>query len=449
MKKKFSVLINKKIKKFNKTIFVENDKSISHRALLISSQCIGPSILEGILESEDVKNTIVCLKKLGVKIIKKKEKYIVYGNGLGSFKKPHKNYLYVGNSGTLARMIISLIATQQDLKVKISGDSSLNKRDMKRIIEPLSKIGCIFYPKNKTTLPLTIQGTSLPLAQKHYEVLGSAQVKSAILLAGLNTFGETSIVEKKISRNHTENLLKSINANIKIKKIYDGNLISLKGKENLNAFNLKIPGDPSSAAPFITLALLTKGSRLMIKNINCNPTRIGFIKILKKMNANIKIINLKKKSGEIIGDILIKSSSLKPIICPKKLVPSAIDEFPLLFVVASKIKGITKFSGIRELRHKESDRIKNIQKGFNQIGIKTKSTIDTLKIYGNPNIKMKKTLKIFSNNDHRIAMSFFCLGKLLEGKTEIKNFETVNTSFSKFLTTMKKIGAKYEIKTKS
>jgi len=446
MNEKFSVLIKNKIKKFDKTISVENDKSISHRALLVASQCLGPSSLKGILESEDVNNTIICLKKLGVRIVKKNKKYIVYGNGLGSFRKPNRNQLYVGNSGTLARMLIALIATHPNLKVKVSGDHSLNRRDMKRIIEPLSKIGCNFYPRGKTTLPLTIEGTGMPLAQKHFEALGSAQVKSAILLAAINTHGITTVEEKKISRNHTENLLATIKASIKIKKLKRSNLISLKGQENLSCFNLEIPGDPSSAAPFIILTLLTAGSKLLIKNVNCNPTRIGFIKILKKMNANIKIKNLKKKSGEPVGNIFVKSSFLKPINCPKELVPSLIDELPFLFVIASVIKGVTKFSGINELRHKESDRIKSMEIGLNQIGIKTKSTINSLKIYGNPNIQMNKTLRIFSKKDHRIAMSFFCLGKLLNGNVEINNFETVNTSFSKFLFTMKKIGAKYEIK---
>ena len=446
MNKKFSVLINKRINKFNKTILVESDKSISHRALLISSQCIGLSHLHGILESEDVNNTINCLKKLGVKIIKKNKKYIVYGNGLGSFKKPNKNQLYAGNSGTLARMLIALLSTQSNLKIKIVGDSSLNKRDMGRVIEPLSKIGCNFYPKGKLNLPITIEGTNMPLAQHHIEKIGSAQVKSAILLAALNTPGITTIEEEKISRNHTENLLAAIKANIKIKKLKKGKLISLKGQKNLTGFNLKIPGDSSSAAPFIVLALLSNKSKLLIKNVNCNPTRLGFIKILKKMNANIKIKNLKKRTEELIGNILVKSSNLKPINCPKNLVPSAIDEFPLLFVLASKINGVSKFSGIGELRHKESDRIRNMEIGLNQIGIKTKSTTDSLKIFGNPNANIKKTLKVFSKKDHRIAMSFFCLGQLIKGRVEINNFETVNTSFSKFLVTMKKIGAKYEIK---
>ena len=446
MYRKFSVLIKNKINKINKTIIVESDKSISHRALLISSQCIGQSNLEGVLESEDVKNTINCLKKLGVKILKNKKKYTVYGNGLSSFKKPKNNLLYAGNSGTLARMLIALLTTNSNLKVKIFGDSSLNKRDMSRIIEPLSKIGCNFYPKGKKTLPLVIEGTNYPLALNHVENIGSAQVKSAILLAALDTPGTTTIEEKKISRNHTENILAQIKAGIKVKKVKGKNFISLEGQQNLNSFNLKIPGDPSSAAFFIVLALLTSNSKLVIKNINCNPARTGFIKILKKMKANIKIKNLKKRSGELIGDIVAKSSQLKPIKCPKKLVPLAIDEFPLLFIVASITKGISKFAGINELRHKESDRIKNVEIGLKQIGIKTKSTLDSLTIFGNPKAKATKKLKIFSKKDHRIAMSFFCLGQLLEGNVEISNFETVNTSFSKFLSTMKKIGATYEIK---
>jgi len=448
MNKKISVLLNKKIRKFHKTITVESDKSISHRSLLLASQCIGISKIENILESEDVHNTIICLKKLGVKIQKKNKDYLVYGNGLASFKKPAGNTLYTGNSGTLARMLFGIIGTQSNLKIKITGDYSLNKRDMKRIIVPLSKIGCNFYPKNKTTLPLTIEGTGMPLAQRHIETIGSAQVKSAILLAALNTHGITEVEVKKISRDHTENLLSIINADIKIKKLKTSCLISLKGKKNLTCFKTKIPGDPSSSAPFVILALLAKKSKLLIKNINCNPTRIGFINILKKMNANIKLKNKKKNYGELVGDIMITSSSLKSVNCPKHLIPSAIDEFPLLFVAASVAKGTSKFGGISELRHKESDRIKSMEVGLNYVGIKTKSTEDTLTIFGNPNIKFKKILKVNPQEDHRIAMAFFCLGQILDLKIEISNFETVNTSFSKFLNIMKKIGAKFEIKKK-
>ena len=195
--------------------------------------------------------------------------------------------------------------------------------------------------------------------------------------------------------------------------------------------------------------MLTKGSSLKIKNININPFRSGFIKVLKKMNGNIKIYNLKKKFGEMVGDIIVKSSKLRPINFPKREIISTIDEFPILFIIASQIKGVSTFTNIGELRKKESDRIKSVEVGFKRIGIKTISTINSLKIYGNPNIKIKKALEIYPKDDHRIAMSFFCLAQLLDGKMTIHNFETVDTSFPKFLTLMKnKIGAKFEIKKK-
>ena len=445
MNKKFSVYLNSKIKKFNKSIYVEGDKSISHRALMIASQCMGISSIKGILESEDLLNTVKCLRALGVKILKKNKNYLVYGNGLGSFRKPSKKNLYCGNAGTLVRLLSGLLATS-NFKVNLTGDNSLKKRPMRRIIEPLSKIGANFFPEKKNTLPLSIEGTSMPLAQKFEEKIGSAQIKSSILLAALNTPGITTI-QAMPSRDHTENLLKYINADIKVKKIKNKNLITLKGTKNLFNFDLEIFGDQSSCGPFIILTLLTPNSKLIIKNVNCNPTRLGFVKILKKMNAKIKITNLRKKYGEFVGNLVCKSSpNLKPINCPKKLVPFAIDEFPLLFILSSLIKGKSKWNGISELRAKEADRIKIMESGLKKVGIKTKSTKSSLTITGNPNIQIEKTLHIFPSNDHRIAMAFFCLKQLVNGKVLIHGFECVKTSFPKFLITMKKIGARYEIK---
>jgi len=449
MTKKISVLINKKINKYNKKIKVGSDKSLSLRTVILASQCIGVSKIKNLLESEDVLNCINALKKLGVKIIKKNNIYFVYGNGLNSFKtKNNLIKIYVGNSGTSARLLSGLLSTQNG-KFYLYGDKSMNKRDMSRAIEPLEKIGCFFYPKKKLTLPLIIEGTSMPLAQKHTEKKGSAQIKSLILLSALSTPGTTTIEEKKASRNHTELLLKKINADIKIKKLKRGNLITLRGQKNLYSFNYTIFSDPSSASFLIALTLLTPNSKLIIKDVICNSTRIGFLKILReKMNANIKIKNLKKVAGEPVGDIFIKSSVLKSVKCPKELVPSLIDEFCILFVIAALTKGLSKFSGINELRHKESDRIKNMEENFNKIGIKTKSTNDSLQIYGNPNIKIKKKLNIFSNGDHRIAMSWAILGLLVGGKIKIHNFETVNTSFPNFIKLIKNIGGKIEIEKK-
>jgi len=449
MKKKISVSINKKINKFNKIIIVGSDKSLSLRSLMLASQCIGISTIKNLLESEDVLNCIKALKKLGIKINKKNNIYYVYGNGLNSFKINNKlTKIYVGNSGTTARLLSGLLSTQSN-KFYLYGDKSMNKRDMSRVIEPLEKIGCFFYPKKKTTLPLILEGTSMPLAQKHIERKGSAQIKSLILLSALSTPGITTIEEEKRSRNHTEIFLKRINADIKIKKLKKGNLITLRGQKNLYSFNYTIFSDPSSASFLIALTLLTPNSKLIIKDVICNSTRIGFLKILKeKMKGNIKIKNIRKISGESVGDIYVSSSNLKPVICPKELVPSLIDEFCILFAIGAMTKGISKFTGINELRHKESDRIKSMENGFKKIGIKTISTKDSLKIYGNPNIKIKKEINIFSNGDHRIAMSWAILGLLLGGKLKIHNFETVNTSFPNFIKLIKKIGGQIEIKKK-
>ena len=447
MKKKISILINSKIKEFNKTIKVAADKSLSLRALMLASQCIGVSKIRNLLESEDVLNCLKVLRILGVKIVKKNDTYFVYGNGLNSFKTKKKvTEIFVGNSGTTARLLSGLLSTHVG-KFYLYGDKSMNKRDMSRVIEPLEKIGCFFYPPKKLTLPLTLEGTSMPLAQKHIEKRGSAQTKSLILLSALSTPGITTIEEKKISRNHTELFLRKINADIKVKKLKKGNLITLRGQKNLYAFNYTINSDPSSASFLIALTLLTANSKLIIKNVICNPTRTGFLKILKeKMNANIKIKNLRKISGELVGTIVIKSSSLRSTSCPRKLVPFLIDEFCILFVIAAMTKGVSKFTGISELRHKESDRIKSMERGLNKIGIKTKSTYSSLNIYGNPTIKIKKKLDIFSNNDHRVAMSWAILGFVLGGKVKIHNFETVNTSFPNFLSSIRRMGGKVEIK---
>ena len=444
--KSFSVIVKKKINKFDKSIFVDGDKSLSHRALLISSQAYGISKLKGILESEDVLNTINALKKkLGVKIIKYKNIYHVYGNGLGSFKTQNNLTINAGNSGTLARLLMGLLTTYPH-KIKIIGDKSLSKRPMGRIIAPLEKFGVTFEPKDKKTLPFYIIGSEMPIAISHEEKIGSAQVKSSIILASLNTPGITKIKELKKSRDHTENMLKFIRAKIKIKKFKTYNLISIEGQRDFKAFDLNIPGDISSAAFFIVLTLLAKHSIIKIKNINLNPTRTGIIIILKKMNAKIKIINIKTKYGEKVGDIVVKSSALKSINCPASLVPSTIDEFTILMIAAAKAKGTSAFSGLGELNKKESPRLNLMNSILNQVGIKTKLKHETIKIIGNPKINLNKSYIINTRFDHRVCMSVFVMCQIFGGQIKIKDFNSVATSFPNFLNLMKQLGAKYEIK---
>ena len=443
--KSFSVVVEKKINKFNKSIFVEGDKSLSHRALLISIQAYGISKLKGILEAGDILNTINALKKLGVKIVKYKNIYHVYGNGLGSFKTQNNLTINAGNSGTLARLLMGLLTTYPH-KIKIIGDKSLSKRPMGRIISPLEKFGVTFEPKDKKTLPVYITGSEMPIAISHEEKIGSAQVKSSIIFASLNTPGITKIKELKKSRDHTENILKFTGAKIKIKKFKTYNLISIEGQKDFKAFDLNIPGDISSAAFFIVLTLLAKHSIIKIKNINLNPTRTGIIIILKKMNAKIKIINIKTKYGEKVGDIVVKSSALKSINCPASLVPSTIDEFTILMIAAAKAKGTSAFSGLGELNKKESPRLNLMNSILNQVGIKTKLKHETIKIIGNPKINLNKSYIINTRFDHRVCMSIFVMCQIFGGQIKIKDFNSVYTSFPNFLNLMKQLGAKYEIK---
>ena len=447
MKKKISVSVNSKIKKFNKKIKIPGDKSCSIRAILIASQCIGISKIKNLLESEDVLNCVDALKRsLGVKIIKKNNVYKVYGNGLNSFKLSEKiTKIYTGNSGTFSRLLFGLLSTHPG-KFYVYGDESMNKRDFDRVIQPLKKIGALFYPKNKKTLPLTIEGTSMPLAQKHLEKKGSAQVKSLILMSALSTPGITTIEEEKISRNHTELFLKKINADIKVKKLKKGNLISLRGQKNLYAFSYIVGSDPSSAAFLIALTLLTPGSKLVIHNVLCNETRIFFLKILKKANANIKINNLRKISGELVGSITISSSKLKPIIISENI-GKFIDELPILFIIAGLTKGISKFKNVGNLKDKESNRLLESKKILVQAGIKCKITKDSMVIYGKEKIETQNKLILTkTKGDHRICMSTAILSLVTGIKAKIKNFETVNTSFPDFIHLIKNLGGKIVVK---
>ena len=430
MKKKISVLINNKIKKFNKKVQIPGDKSCSIRAILLASQCIGISKIKNLLESDDVLNCVRILKTLGVKIVKSNGLYKIYGNGLGSFKT-NKNItkIFVGNSGTTCRLICGALATYPS-KFYIYGDASMNKRNMLPVIEPLEKIGVFFYPRNKKTLPLTIQGTSMPLAQ-HFETHGSAQVKGAICLSALNTPGITTIEEKKISRNHTELFLKKINADIKVKKFKKSNIISIKGQKNLYGFDYTVGSDPSSAAFLIALTLLTPRSKLVIHNVLCNDARIFFLKILKKMNGNIKIKNLKrsKKSGELEGSIITTSSKLKPIKISKDIA-KFIDEIPILAVCAIFANGVSKFTNVEQLKYKETNRILEIKKLLKQVGIKCKTTKDSIIIYGKNKIETQnKSILTKTKGDHRICMSSAILSLITGIRGKVKNFETVNTSF--------------------
>ena len=444
--KSFSLNINHKIKPFVKSIKVDSDKSQSIRSFLIGSISQNISITRNVLESEDVFSTIDCLKKLGVQIKKvKPQKYRIHGKGLGSLFAKKNLELNFGNSGTLARLLIGILSTTPGIEVKVKGDSSLNKRSMQKLILLMSEFGAEFLPKNKFKFPLKLISTEMPIGI-NYQAGVSAQLKSAVILAGLNSYGITKIVEKNKSRDHTENLLQKNSQAIKIKKGKE-KIISIFGKKNLEPINVVIPGDPSSAAFYTALTLLNQKSILKMKNVGLNPTRIGFYELLKKHGANIKFKNKKKQNNEIIGDIIVKSSKLKkPIIASKNFYEKTTDEFPILFCIAALTKGVSIFKGIEDLANKESNRIKEMQKVLKQIGIKSIFSKNKLKIFGSDLIKIRnKKVKIPNLGDHRICMSSTILSLITGIKTKINNFETVKTSSPNFLRTIKSLGAKFEV----
>ena len=443
--KSFDLIINSKISPFKRTIKVDSDKSLSIRSFLIGAISQKISIAKNVLESDDVKSTINACRKLGVKIKRIKPKnYKIYGKGLGSFFAKKNTILNFGNSGTLARLLIGILCTTPNIEIKILGDRSLNKRNMKELIILMSKFGALFLPKNKSNFPLKIISSNLPVGI-NYKAGVSAQLKSAVIFAGLNSYGNTIIKDSINSRDHTENLLSKNKGVIKIKKGKE-KIIKVFGKKEFNKLDLNVSGDPSSAAFFVALTLLSPNSSIKIKNVGLNPTRIGFYNILKKQKAKLKFVNIKKENNELSGDILVQSCKLKPIKTAANMYASTTDEYLLLFLIAGLQKGVSIFKGISELANKESSRAHEMKKILNQIGIKCILNKNEMKIFGKGMIDASnKKIIVGDLQDHRIAMCAFVLAILTNAKTLIKNFETVFTSSPSFLKIMKNLGAKFDI----
>jgi len=435
------IFIDKKISPYNKTIQVSSDKSLSIRTVLLASQAVGISKISNLLESEDVLNTLKTIKKLGINYKKKKNYYEISGFGLNGFNPKNNVVINAGNSGTLGRLILSLLI-KTDKKIKLIGDKSLSKRDFSRVIKPLRLFGANIKSKNNF-LPVKIQGSEFLRPISYVENIGSAQIKTACCFAALNAPGTTFIQARK-SRNHTELLFKYLKIPIKIKSNKEFDLIEVKGLLQYNAFNYSIPGDVSSSAFFIVLTLLSKNSKITIQNVNINESRIGLIKILKIMNGKITFKNKRIYKGEKIADIFVKSSKiLKPINCPSSLNSSAIDEFLLIFLVAgTKTKGISTFKELGELNKKESPRLNIAIKFLRMIGIKVLRNKNDIKIYGKPNLDLKKNFHIKNFlKDHRIFMMSCIAALTLGGNWKINDKDSINTSFPKFINILKNLGA--------
>jgi 3-phosphoshikimate 1-carboxyvinyltransferase len=426
------VIIKSKIKNFDKQISVPGDKSLSIRWVLFSSIATGKSKAKNLLLSEDVLAAINAIKKLGIKVKLNKKFCTIYGKGLHGYNYRNNLIIDAKNSGTLGRLIMGLLVDSK-YKIKIIGDKSLSKRDFNRIAKPLKKFGT-YIKLTKNSLPLTIKGTQNLAPIDYFEEKGSAQCKSSIIFAGLKTPGKTFIKAKK-SRNHTELLCKYLKLPLKIKNKANHDYIEVNQAKKIKTLNYNIPSDISSSAFFIVLTALTSNSKITIKNTNINPSRIGVIKILKKMGVKIQFKNKQKYKGEMLADIIVKSAKkLKSINCPQKWNSGAIDEFLVIFLVAAKAHGVSNFKDLGELNQKESPRLKWGGKILNKMGVKTITTENSIKIFGNPELKIKK--KIIIKNylkDHRVFMTSTIAALSLGGEWHIHDKDSIKTSFPNFL----------------
>ena len=432
-------IISKKSFRLTGYAKVPGDKSISHRALIISSMCIGQSKIKGLLESEDVFATMNALKTLGVRIEKSNECWFVNGVGIFGFKEPTE-YLDLGNSGTGARLILGAIMGSSIL-ANLKGDASLSKRPMGRILTPLKMMGAKVISSNNEKLPITIKGPKDVFPLNYSSKISSAQIKSSILLSGLAASGRTVFKEPNESRNHTEKMLSSLGANIKSKTLEDGSYkVELGGNPVLRGGNISVPCDPSSAAFLVVAAVICPESKIELKNIMINKGRNGLFETLKEMGAKINIFNKKNNGGEETASIIAEYSQIKGITVPSKRVPSMIDEYPILSIAASCAEGKTVMDGISELRVKESDRIKIISNGLIKAGVKTIEKAESLTIYGS---KVVGGCSIDSELDHRIAMSFLVLGLISKEPIKVLRPSTIETSFPNFYKTMIELGANF------
>lgn len=425
MTKKFS-----KLSKIKGEISLPGDKSISHRSLLFSALADGTSTIKNLLESEDVQSTRKCLQELGVKIRQQDETYFVEGVGKNGFKEPPRS-LFCSNSGTTTRLISGILAAQ-NFSTTLTGDDSLSKRPMKRIVDPLTKMGCNFESNEKQTLPLKIIPSGKISPINYHLKVASAQVKGAILLAGLHSERITSVIEDTlITRDHTERML-----NLSFEETDGRKIIKVSSANFPQRSDYFVPGDFSTAAFFIVLSLIVPDANLVLKNVSLNKTRTYLIDILKKMGGNITIEEKGRSNNEPYGDMQIKNSKLRNIEINKNVIPGIIDEIPILSVAGIFAEGDFEIRGAEELRVKESDRIKSIASNIEKTGLTIKEYEDGFAVTGKMN---NKRCAFESYGDHRVAMAFAVLSSLVEQGAEVNDFECAAVSNPHFIEQLESI----------
>lgn len=421
-------------------VTVPGDKSISHRSLMLSALAIGHSRVEGLLEGEDVLATAAAMRAMGADIVRDEDGvWHIQGVGVGGLMQP-ATALDMGNSGTSTRLLMGLLASH-DLTATFIGDASLSKRPMARVTEPLSRMGAAFTTSPGDRLPLTMQGVCPAVPLDYRLPVASAQVKSAILLAGLNTPGITRVVEPIPTRDHSERMLKGFGADLTVAVEADGTrIITLVGEAELQPQQIVVPGDPSSAAFPMVAALLVPGSRVTITNVGLNATRSGLIDLLREMGGSIEVINAREVGGEPVGDLIVTASALKGVEPDPARAPSMIDEYPVAFIAAALAQGRSVFRGLDELRVKESDRIATMAQGLRAIGVTVEELEDGIIIEGNGGAPLPGGGPIATKLDHRIAMSFAIAGLVSKDGVTIDDMRPVATSFPTFVPLLKQLG---------
>ena len=422
-------------------IFAPGDKSISHRSLILGAMAKGKTNITGLLEGADIMATAEAMNKLGARVERiKKGEWIIKGCGDAGLISPSEP-IDCGNAGTGVRLLMGAISGYK-ISATFKGDTSLSSRPMARVLNPLEQMGIEYNCDKGETLPATIISSGNLKSIDYVSPHASAQVKSAILLAGINTSGVTSITEHTLSRDHSENMLKAFGATINIETQGQGQKVSIKGPVTLKGTDISIPGDPSSAAFPIIAAIITPGSDILVQNVMMNPTRIGLFTTLTEMGAYLRADNYRTSGGEIIADIHVKYSQLNGVIVPEERAPSMIDEYPILAVAAAYAKGTTVMRGIAEMRVKESDRIKATFELLIKNGVDVKEHSDGLSIKGG---SVTGGATVLTHHDHRIAMSALILGINAENPITIDDSSMIATSFPTFFELMAEIGAKIEV----
>jgi 3-phosphoshikimate 1-carboxyvinyltransferase len=426
------------------TARMPGDKSISHRSFMFGGLASGETRITGLLEGEDVLRTGEAMKAMGARIEKRGEEWIIQGTGNGCLLEP-RGPLDFGNAGTGSRLTMGLVGTY-DMETTFIGDASLSKRPMARVLDPLREMGVqVLKSAPGDRMPLTLRGPRQAAPITYRVPMASAQVKSAVLLAALNTPGVTTVIEPVMTRDHTEKMLQGFGANLEVEPDADGvRHIRIEGQGKLSGQTIAVPGDPSSAAFPLVAALLVPGSDVLIENVLMNPTRTGLITTLLEMGAEIELLNQRKAGGEDVADLRVRSSELKGVTVPAERAPSMIDEYPVLAVAAAFAEGETLMQGLNELRVKESDRLAAVARGLEGNGVDCSEGHDWLSVRGRPDGKGLGGGTVATHLDHRIAMSFLVMGFTAEKPVTVDDQSMIATSFPEFMGLMAELGAEIE-----